>query len=33
MIHPPYPVSTKFVQVDVLDAWIKNELIMLRSHV
>ena len=26
MIHPPYTVPTKFIQVDALDAWIKNEL-------
>nr|WP_288500598.1 hypothetical protein [uncultured Pseudomonas sp.] len=27
MIHPPYPVQTKFVRVDALDSWINNELI------
>lgn len=26
MVHPPYPVPTKFVRVDALDFWIKNEL-------
>src|SRR5699024_9934188 len=33
MVHPPYPVPTKFVQVDVLDTWIKTELITLHTHV
>lgn len=33
MVHPPYPVPTKFVQVDVLDTWIKTELITLHNHV
>lgn len=27
MVHPPYPVSTRFVRVDALDTWIKTELI------
>lgn len=27
MVHPPYPVPTKFVRVDALESWIKNELI------
>jgi len=27
MVHPPYPVPTKFVRVDMLDSWIKAELI------
>lgn len=27
MVHPPYPVPTKFVRVDALDFWIKSELI------
>lgn len=27
MVHPPYPVQTKFVRVDALDCWIKNEII------
>lgn len=26
MIHPPYAVPTKFIQVGALDAWIKGEL-------
>jgi hypothetical protein len=26
MVHPPYPVSSKFVRVDTLDTWIKTEL-------
>jgi hypothetical protein len=26
MIHPPYPVPTKFVRIDALDSWIRNEL-------
>lgn len=29
MVHPPYSVPTKFVRVDALDSWIKNELIEL----
>jgi hypothetical protein len=33
MVHPPYPVPTKFVRVDVLDTWIKTELSTSRSHV
>lgn len=33
MVHPPYPVPTKFVRVDALDTWIKTELITSRSHV
>jgi len=33
MVHPPYPVSTKFVRVDALDTWIKTELITFRDHV
>lgn len=33
MVHPPYPVPTKFVRVDALDAWIKTELSTSRSHV
>lgn len=33
MVHPPYPVPTNFVQVDVLDTWIKTELITLHNHV
>lgn len=32
MFHPPYPVSTKFIRVDTLDTWIKNELITPVSH-
>jgi hypothetical protein len=32
MVHPPYPVPTKFVRVDALDTWIKTELITSRSH-
>jgi len=31
MVHPPYPVPTKFVRVDVLDTWIKTELITWRT--
>lgn len=27
MVHPPYFVPSKFVRVDALDSWIKNELI------
>jgi hypothetical protein len=27
MVHPPYPIPTKFVRVDALDFWIKQELI------
>lgn len=27
MVNPPYPVPTKFVRVDALDSWIKNELV------
>lgn len=27
MVHPPYPVPTKFMRVDTLDSWIKSELI------
>lgn len=26
MVHPPYPLSTYFVQVDALDTWIKTNL-------
>lgn len=33
MVHPPYPVPTKFVRVDTLDTWIKTELITSCSHV
>lgn len=33
MVHPPYPVPTKFVRVDTLDTWIKTELSMSCSHV
>lgn len=33
MVHPPYPVPTKFVQVDVLDTWLKTEFITLHNHV
>ncbi|MCL7463312.1 hypothetical protein [Pseudomonas sp. NW5] len=33
MVHPPYPVPTKFVRVDTLDTWIKTELITSRPHV
>jgi len=33
MVHPPYPVPTKFVRVDALDTWIKTELITSRSQV
>jgi hypothetical protein len=33
MVHPPYPVPTKFVRVDALDTWIKTELISSHSHV
>lgn len=29
MVHPPYPVQTKFVRVDALNSWIKKELIEL----
>jgi hypothetical protein len=25
MVHPPYPVPTKFVRVDSLDSWLKNQ--------
>lgn len=28
MVHPPYPVPTKFVRVDTLDTWIKTELMI-----
>lgn len=28
MSDPPYPVPTKFIRVDALDAWIKKELII-----
>lgn len=27
MVHPPYPVTTKFVRVDTLDSWLKTELV------
>lgn len=27
MVHPPYPVQTKFVRVDGLDAWISDEIL------
>lgn len=27
MVNPPYPIPTQFVQVDILDTWIKTELI------
>jgi hypothetical protein len=27
MVHPPYPVATRFVPVDTLDSWIKRELV------
>lgn len=33
MVHPPYPVPTKFVRVDALDTWIKTEIITSCSHV
>lgn len=33
MIHPPYPVPTKFVRVDALETWIKAELFTSRDHV
>lgn len=33
MVHPPYPVPTKFVRVDALDTWIKTELITSCGHV
>lgn len=33
MVHPPYPVPTKFVRVDALDTWIKTELITSRDYV
>lgn len=33
MVHPPYPVPTKFVRVDALDTWIKTELVTSRNHV
>ncbi|MEA3642603.1 MAG: hypothetical protein VBE63_22060 [Lamprobacter sp.] len=33
MVHPPYRIPTKFVQVDALDTWIKTELITSRSHI
>lgn len=33
MVHPPYPVPTKFVSVETLDTWIKSELNTLCSHV
>jgi hypothetical protein len=33
MVHPPYPVPTKFVRVDTLDSWIKEELISLYEFV
>ena len=26
MVHPPYPVPTKFLRVDALDSWINTEL-------
>lgn len=32
MVHPPYPVPTKFVRVDALDTWIKTELITSRNY-
>lgn len=27
MVHPPYPVPTKFVRVDTLDSWIKDQIL------
>lgn len=27
MVHPPYPVPTTFVRVDMLDSWIKTEIV------
>ncbi|MEG3081191.1 hypothetical protein R3F64_15095 [Halomonas sp. 5021] len=33
MVHPPYPVPTKFVQVDILDTWIKEVLMTSQDHV
>lgn len=33
MVHPPYPVPTKFVRVDTLDTWIKTELVTSFNHV
>lgn len=33
MVHPPYPVPTKFVRVDALDTWLKTELITSLNHV
>ena len=27
MAHPPYPVPTKFVRVDALDSWIRDEIL------
>jgi hypothetical protein len=33
MVHPPYPVPTKFVRVDALGTWIKTELFTSRDHV
>lgn len=33
MVHPPYPVPTRFVRVDALDTWIKTELITSQNHV
>jgi len=33
MVHPPYPVPTRFVQVDVLDSWIKTEITAASNHV
>lgn len=33
MVHPPYPIPTKFVRVDVLDTFIKTELIASLNHV
>lgn len=33
MVHPPYPVPTTFVQVEMLDSWIKTKLDILKNHV
>ncbi len=27
MVHPPYPVPTQFVRVDMLDSWIKDQIL------
>lgn len=33
MVHTPYPIPTKFVRVEVLDSWIKEELTKQLNYV